>query len=174
MIDYEIIYSKRRTISIIVKKDGSVLFRAPYHTPKSKFEKLIIEHNDWIIKHQKRAIERTQADAKLTDEIIKILKKEAKERLIPMTEYFASILGVAYGKITITSAKTRFGSCSSKGNISYSFLLMQYPVQAQEYVVVHELCHRIHMDHSPAFYKKIESVLPDYKERKKLLKNIPK
>ena len=174
MIDYEIIYSTRRTISIIVKKDGSVLFRAPYHTPKSKFEKLIIEHNDWIIKHQKRAIERTQADAKLTDEIIKILKKEAKERLIPMTEYFASILGVAYGKITITSAKTRFGSCSSKGNISYSFLLMQYPVQAQEYVVVHELCHRIHMDHSPAFYKKIESVLPDYKERKKLLKNIPK
>ena len=79
-------------------------------------------------------------------------------------------MGVDYGHISITSAKTRFGSCSSKGNIAFSYRLMLYPEAAVDYVVVHELAHRKEMNHSRAFYKLIEEILPDYKQRRKLLK----
>jgi predicted metal-dependent hydrolase len=79
-------------------------------------------------------------------------------------------VGLKYGRITITGAKNRFGSCSSKGNIAFSYRLMLYPEAAIDYVVVHELAHLLEMNHSPAFYKIVESVMPDYKERRKLLK----
>ena len=97
--------------------------------------------------------------------------RDAKKYLTNKTEYFANIMGIKCGRITITSAKTRFGSCSSKGNISYSYRLMLYPEAAREYVVVHELSHVCEMNHSKRFYAIIERYLPDYKERKKLLKN---
>ena len=73
-------------------------------------------------------------------------------------------------RITITGARTRFGSCSSKDNLSFSYLLMLYPEAAREYVVVHELAHLSEMNHSKRFYAIIEKYMPDYKERKKLLK----
>ena len=82
-------------------------------------------------------------------------------------------MGIKYGRITITSAKKRFGSCSSKGNISYSYLLYLYPEAAREYVIVHELAHRVYMNHSPDFYRFIERYMPDYKLRKKLLSIAP-
>ena len=173
MLEYNVIYSIRRTISISFDKDGVLTVRAPKGTKKKRIEQILTEHTAWIEKHRDRAIKKAESEATLTDQKIKELKKAAKERLIPMTAYYASLLGVSYGRITITSAKTRFGSCSSAGNISYSYRLMRFPTEAQEYVVVHELCHLIHMNHSAAFYKKIESVLPDYKKRKALLKGIP-
>ena len=79
-------------------------------------------------------------------------------------------MGVKYGRITITSAKKRFGSCSSQGNISFSYRLMLYPEAAREYVVVHELAHLKVMNHSKDFYDVVASVLPDYKNRRRLLK----
>ena len=79
-------------------------------------------------------------------------------------------MGLKYGRITITGAKTRFGSCSSKGNISYSFRLMKYPEAAIDYVVVHELAHILELNHSEKFWNIVASVFPDYKERRKLLK----
>ena len=106
----------------------------------------------------------------LTDEKIKALRAEAKEYLKAKTEYYSQIMGLKCGRITITSAKTRFGSCSSKGNISYSYRLMLYPEQAREYVVVHELAHLLEMNHSKKFYAIIEKVMPDYKERRRMLK----
>lgn len=173
MLDYKVIYSVRRTVTLTFDKDGSLLLRAPIGTSKKRLDTIVREHAAWIEKHKIRAEKRNQADEALTEEDIAALKKQAKERLIPLTEYYAALLGVSFGKITITSAKTRFGSCSSAGNIAYSCRLMRYPQKAQEYVVVHELCHRFYMNHSAAFYKKIESILPDYKKRRALLKIIP-
>ncbi len=173
MFDYEVIYSKRRTISLSIGGDGRPILRAPIGTKKKRLEEILKKHADWIESHRERAIQRAEADESLTAERIAALKKAAQERLIPLTAHYARILGISYGRITITSAKTRFGSCSSRGNISYSYRLMRFPAAAQEYVVVHELCHRLHMNHSAAFYKAIESVLPDYKTRRKLLKAIP-
>jgi hypothetical protein len=97
-------------------------------------------------------------------------KKSAKAYFECKTKEYAHLMNLKYGRITITSAKTRFGSCSSKGNISYSYRLMLYPERAREYVVVHELAHLSEMNHSKRFYSIIEKILPDYKERKKALK----
>ena len=174
MREYKVIYSRRRTIAITFDKDGSLLLRAPIGTKKKRLESIIQDHAAWIDKHQARAIQKAAVEENLTPESILALKQAAKKQLIPLTEYYAKRLGVSYGKITITSAKTRFGSCSSDGNIAYSYRLMLFPSEAQEYVVVHELCHRIHMNHSSAFYKMIESILPNYRERRKLLKHIQK
>ncbi len=173
MIEYRVVYSDRRTVTITFDTDGTLLLRAPIGTKKVRLEAIIREHAVWIERHRDRAIKKASAEAELTKERVAILRRQAKERLPSLTAHYAALLGVSYGKITITSAKTRFGSCSSVGNISYSYRLMQYPPQAQEYVVVHELCHRVYMNHSPAFYKMIESILPDYKKRRALLKNIP-
>ena len=79
-------------------------------------------------------------------------------------------MGVSYGTVKITSAQKRFGSCSAKNNICFSYILMQYPIEAIEYVVVHELAHTVHHDHSKAFYALIEKYMPDYKQREKLLR----
>ena len=79
-------------------------------------------------------------------------------------------MGLKYGRITITSAKGRFGSCSSEGNISFSCRLMTYPEAARDYVVVHELAHLVEMNHSKRFYSIIEKYMPDYKIRKRMLK----
>ncbi len=173
MLEYKVIYSARRTVTLTFDKDGTLLLRAPIGMGKKQLETIVREHAAWIEKHKIRAKKRAKAEEALTEEYIATLKKMAKEHLVPLTAHYAKILGVSYGRVTITSAKTRFGSCSSKGNISYSYRLMRYPTEAWEYVVVHELCHRFYMDHSQAFYKKIESVLPDYKKRRLLLKNIP-
>ena len=106
----------------------------------------------------------------LTEEQIKELRRRARSVLTAKTEALAAVMGVHYNKITITSAKTRFGSCNSKGNISYSYRLMLYPEAAQDYVVVHELAHLVEMNHSPRFYAIVARYLPDYKQRAALLK----
>ena len=99
-----------------------------------------------------------------------MLKARAAEELIPLTERYAAQMGLSPRRVRITSAKSRFGSCGRDGNICYSWRLMLYPAAAREYVVVHELCHMRHFDHSRAFYALLGSVLPDYRARRALLK----
>ena len=79
-------------------------------------------------------------------------------------------MGLYPTQVRVTGAKTRFGSCSSQGHICFSWRLMQYPEEAIDYVVVHELAHLKHMNHSPAFHALVASVLPDHKQRRALLR----
>lgn len=167
-MEYEVIYSKRRTISLVIKS-GHLVVRAPFGTKPSKIKDLVDSHKSWI----EKGIVKTKLRAKsleMSKEEEKLLRKYAKAILPAKTEYYSKIMGLKYGRITITGAKTRFGSCSSKGNISYSFRLMKYPNEAIDYVVVHELAHLVEMNHSDRFWNVVASVLPDYKKRKKLLK----
>ncbi len=166
---YKVIYSNRRTVSLSIK-DENLIVRAPYGVTKTQIDKIIISHSKWIEKHIENQKCRKEKYGELTEEKIKLLRENAKQVLPNKAAYYAEIMGLKYGRITITGAKTRFGSCSAKGNISFSYLLMQYPEEAIDYVVVHELAHLKEMNHSAKFYKIVESVLPDYKERKKLLK----
>ena len=168
-MEYKVIYSNRRTISLSIK-DEKLIVRAPYGTLKSRIDSVVLEHSAWIMKHINKQKQRNETLGELTEDRIKALRRAAKEILPIKVEYYSRIMGLKYGRIAITSAKTRFGSCSSKGNLSFSYLLMLYPDSAIDYVVVHELAHLKEMNHSPRFYKIIEEVLPDYKERKKLLK----
>ena len=169
---YEVEYSKRKSISISVR-GGRVLVKAPMKTSDKTIEAVVFKHRAWIEKHLAKALEKERPEDSLTEEKIKLLKKEARAYLKEKTEYYSEIMGLKYSRITITSAKTRFGSCSSKGNISYSYRLMLYPEAAREYVVVHELAHLVHMNHSKEFYGIVERYLPDYKDRRKMLKRIP-
>ena len=168
-MDYKVVYSGRKTIALSVK-DGALVVKAPYGTKKTRIEKLISSHENWINKHIQKQKEKNAKYGNLSEERIAELRKIAKQILPAKVSYYAKIMGLKYGRITITSAKTRFGSCSSKGNIAFSYRLMMYPDAAIDYVVVHELAHLKEMNHSPAFYKVVASVLPDYKERIKLLK----
>ncbi len=168
-MEYQIVYSGRRTISLCIK-EGRLVVRAPYGTKKERIENVVSSHKDWIERHIESQAKRNEKYDGLTDEKIKLLRKAAKQILPIKTAHYSRIMGLKYGRITITGAKTRFGSCSSKGNISFSYRLMLYPEEAIDYVVVHELAHLVEMNHSKDFYRIVESVLPDYKERKKLLK----
>lgn len=168
-MEYEIIYSDRRTIALTIK-EGTLIVRAPRGAKRRDIEKLIKEHSAWIEKHLAVSKRKRELYSSLGEEDIKTLKRQAREVLPKKTAYFAALMNIDYGKIRITSARGRFGSCSSEGNISYSYRLMLYPEEAIDYVVVHELAHRRQMNHSPEFYKIVASVFPDYKKRAKLLK----
>ena len=169
----ELVRSRRKTIGIEVKSSNLIILRAPYHVSERDALDFVREHRDWIDKH----LERFSKDEKVlseTDKItidkVKALAEEAKKVLPPKVEKYASLLGVTYGRITIRNQKTRWGSCSSKGNLNFNCGLMLCPERVQDYLVVHELCHRKHMDHSKEFYRMIATVIPDYKECEKWLK----
>ena len=167
-MEYEVIYSKRRSVSLSVKS-GKVIVKSPLGFSEEKIRELVLKHSRWIEERLEAEKERCDLMSQISPKKEKELRQAAKLYLKSKTEYFSRVMGAKYGRITITGAKTRFGSCSSKGNISYSYLLMLYPEKAREYVVVHELAHLFEMNHSPRFYKIVEKYMPDYKERKKML-----
>ena len=98
-------------------------------------------------------------------------REQARRVLTEKTAYYAKLMGVTYGRISIRGQKTRWGSCSAKGNLNYNWKLMLCPEEVQDYVVVHELAHRREMNHSKAFYRIVEEILPDYRERMRWLKD---
>ncbi len=168
-MEYEIKYAKRKTVTLRVR-DAKLYVIAPYGTGADFIEELIYRHRKWIAGKIASQGARAEKLDNMTNKDIAAMKRAARAYLTALTEHYAKIMGAEYGKIRISSARTRFGSCSGEKNISYSYRLMLYPESAREYVVVHELAHTFEMNHSPRFYAIIEKVLPDYKERKKLLK----
>ena len=170
-----VIRSNRKTVAIQVNSDLSVTVRAPRSVSEKDIEEILKKKEAWISKHIekiKEAKERFEAEPteKLTREKVIALAEEALKVIPERVEYFAKVIGVTYGKITIRNQKTRWGSCSSKGNLNFNCLLMLAPPEVLDYVVVHELCHRRQMNHSKAFWLEVEKVLPDYKEARKWLK----
>ncbi len=167
-MEYQLAFSNRKTISISVK-NGVLLVKAPFGTPRSTMDKVCEKHRKWILNR----LEKSRAELQkppLSAAEIKTLKEEAKLYFSETSRHFSKIMGLKFGRIKITSAKTRFGSCSSSRNICFSYLLMLFPEEAREYVVVHELAHIKEMNHSKKFYDIIERYMPDYKLRKRMLK----
>ena len=170
-----VIRSNRKTVAIQVNSDRSVTVRAPRSASEKDIEEILKKKKAWISKHIekiKETKERFEADPtdKLTREKVIARAEEALKVIPERVEYFAKVIGVTYGKITVRNQKTRWGSCSSKGNLNFNCLLMLAPPEVLDYVVVHELCHRKQMNHSKAFWLEVEKVLPDYKEARKWLK----
>lgn len=169
-MEYTLVRSKRKTVALQINAEGELIVRAPMLYSERKIKILVEEHREWIENKKEESIERKRNHPELSKEEIVAYKKQAKALLPALTKKFAAVMGVEYGTVKITSAQKRFGSCSGKNNICYSYILMQYPIEAIEYVVVHELAHTVHHDHSRAFYDMIAEYLPDYKQREKLLK----
>lgn len=168
MTEYEILRSNRRTISLEVRPDGRVLIRAPRAMPKKEIDAFAAKHADWLEGAKKRVEERS-AFHDMTDRRRDELTAAARDYLPKRTAHWAEIMGVSPAGVRITDAKTRFGSCSPKNRICYSFRLMAYPPEAVDYVIVHELAHILQKNHSPRFYAEVQKILPDWRERKKLL-----
>ena len=171
--EIKVIRSSRKTMVLEIIKDGMILVRAPYRMPESEIRRFIQEKSDWIEKHVQRIEERQRTLPPVEGLTMKDIRKLADQAsvVIPKrVEYFAEKIPVTYGRITIRNQKTRWGSCSSKGNLNFNCLLMLAPPEVLDYVVVHELCHRKEMNHSERFWREVENILPDYRERKKWLK----
>ena len=170
-----IIRSSRRTLSLQVKNDGQVIVRAPKHVTLQEIAAFVRKNSAWLHKHLEKVRKEKELNAAspvqpLTMEDIQKLADEALRVIPGRVAHFAPLVGVTYGRITVRNQRTRWGSCSSKGNLNFNCLLMLAPPGILDYVVVHELCHRKEMNHSPKFWAEVAKVMPDYKERQKWLR----
>ncbi len=171
-ITYEWVKSNRKTIAIQIKEDGRVVVRTPYSMSRVKAEQFIEERRDWILKNQKALKEKQDQKMVITQEMRKAGVEKAMEIFPKRVAYYARLMGISYGRITIREQKTRWGSCSGRGNLNFNWKLTLMPPEILDYVVVHELAHRKEMNHSRDFWKIVEQVLPDYQKRRKRLKEL--
>lgn len=169
-MEYQWVRSNRKTTAIQINEKGDIIVRSPYSVSRRKVEQMLREKQDWIEKHQKAIKERENSRREMTEQERREGIERAKQILPARIQYYAKIMGVTYGKVTLREQKTRWGSCSSKGNLNFNWKLALMPDEILDYVVVHELAHRMEMNHSDKFWKIVENVLPDYRERRKWLK----
>ena len=169
----EIIKSKRKSIGFEIKEAGRLIVRVPFSMSRDQIFREMEKNRDWIEKHMLIVQEREKEREKLpkfTGEEVEKMVEEALTTIPPKVQEYAAVLGVSYGRITIRNQKSRWGSCSAKGNLNFNCLLVKVPEDVRDYVIIHELCHRMEMNHSKKFWKLVKDVLPDYRERRKWLK----
>lgn len=174
-IPYEIIRSKRKSYGISVAPGGKVTVRMPLKGSERFAVSMVEEKRDWIAKNYLKMLaispKPSQKEKTPYERRLEAPYREAAKEYIPKrVAYYAGLLAIDYNTITIRDQKTRWGSCSSKGNLSFSWRLILAPPKVLDYVVVHELCHRMEMNHSPRFWALVESIMPDYKTHRKWLK----
>lgn len=171
-LEYTLIKSRRKTISLEVREDGLIV-RAPNRTSKREADAFVQKHEKWIEKKREQIAlrkAREQATPKLSDEELDALAQQAREVIPARVAYYAQLMGVTYGRITLRCQKTRWGSCSAKKNLNFNILLMLTPPEVLDSVVVHELCHLRQMNHSPQFYTQVYAVYPEYDRWNRWLK----
>lgn len=164
--EVSVIRSGRKTVSIQVKPN-EVIIRAPMRMKEKEIEKFVESKRNWIEKHLKSLSEKQKALENIepySDEEIRSFIKKAKEIIPNKVEFYAEKIGVTYNRITIRCQRTRWGSCSSKGNLNFNCLLVLLPDEIIDSVIVHELCHRKHMNHSAKFYEEVEKIFPEYRK----------
>ena len=159
---YEIIRSRRRTLAAQIK-NGHLMIRAPLYASDAAIKDFVRRHERWAEKHL-AAAQALDAVEPLTAEELLRLKEQAKAVIPQRVAYYAPLIGVSYGHITIRAQRSRWGSCSGKGNLNFNCLLLLTPPEVIDSVVVHELCHRKEMNHSPGFYAEVLRVYPDYQK----------
>lgn len=169
-MEYTLIRSKRKTLAIEITREAKLVVRAPMRCPQREIDRFLQQKEQWIVLHMTRMQARRENHPEPSADEEAALRAKAKALLPPLVAHYAALMGVVPTGITITGARTRFGSCSPKNRLSFSFRLMDYPMDAIVYVVVHELAHILHKNHGPDFYKEIERILPDWQARNALLK----
>ena len=184
IIEIPIIRSKRKTLGLEVKYDGTVNARVPMRAPREIIERFIREHEAWIVrKRQEWSLAGNKDDmageygvnaidpSRILPAVeTKEGKAKIRQYIEKQVEYYAGLMGVTYGRISMRNQKTRWGSCSSQGNLNFNNRLLFVPEELVDYVIVHELAHRKEMKHSNAFWNVVARYLPDYKERRRKLK----
>lgn len=171
----KIVKSNRKTFSLEVKRDGSVILRAPIFASNRQIEEFYNKNKAWLEKHiieNEKRTEESRFYPAFTEDEIKALKARAKQYIPKRVEYWAEIIGVKYNSVSIRAQKTRWGSCSSKGNLNFNCLLMLTDTEAIDYVIIHELCHIKELNHSKHFWLLVETYMPNYKEVQKRIKSM--
>ena len=166
--------SKRKTIQIEINENLDIIVRAPNRMSKSSIQRFIDDHSEWIDKHMelmRKKLSEEKNVRKLSLIEFNELVNSARTVIPARVRYYAELIGVDYGRVTVRNQKTRWGSCSTKGNLNFNVALMRAPIEVLDYVVVHELCHRIEMNHSKRFWSEVERVMPDYRVHRKWLKD---
>ena len=167
-----VIRSSRKTIGLEIGPKGLVV-RVPRYASDSEIDAFLRQHRRWIETHAARfALREAEAAQvpKLSAQELADLAGRAKAVFAERAAHFAPLVGVEYGRITVRAQRTRWGSCSAKGNLNFNCLLLLAPPEVLDSVVVHELCHRKEMNHSSRFYAEVLRVFPDYRERHQWLK----
>ena len=177
-ISVEVIYSSRRTMGLEVTADCRVKARVPNRTADAVVEKFVKERAGWIAekyllqkaRQEKQKLARGTRDYEQNPALEARYRELARAVIGQRVSYFAAKMGVTYGRISIRDQKTRWGSCSGRGNLNFNWKLVLMPPEVLDYVVVHELAHRKQMNHSPLFWAEVGRVLPDYESRRRWLK----
>lgn len=175
-MNYQIVYSNRKTIAIVVTVNNEIIVKAPRHLSRKELNRYVEEKQSWIesmLQQNQINYDEFLGLSIQPEEIIQA-KQQAKQIITKKVEVYARQLGVTYGSITIRSQKTRWGSCSSKGNLNFNWKICLAPEGVINYLVVHELAHRKEMNHSKNFYRVIATILPNYQESEQWLKQYGK
>ncbi len=168
---HKIIRSRRRTMALQITDEGFLVVRAPVFVSDAKILSFIRQESAWIEKRIRRALERAKtAPAPLTAEEEKKLKDLARDAFIERACLYAGKMGVTFEKIKLSSAKTRWGSCSPKNNLNFNWRLIQAPTEILDYVVIHELAHLLERNHSPRFWAQVARYCPHYKTARRWLR----
>ena len=172
-IKYVIKKSKRRSISLEIQGDCSILVKAPWFSTEKEIIEFIETKRSWILKH----IEQTKRQNELAGNIgpfdekrIRAIKRQARKIIPERVRLYAERAGITYGRIFIRLQKTCWGSCSAEGNLNFNCLLVLMPQEVMDSIIVHELCHRHHMNHSKEFYEEVYALFPEYKKWNKWIK----
>lgn len=168
--EYTILRSRRKTIAIQITPAGQVLVRCPLGMSKRQIQQFVDSKREWICTHLTRIVQ-TPVLPPFSEEEIKEMVQWAKDTLPERVAFWAARAGVTYDRITIRRQHSRWGSCSSKGNLNFNCLLALVPEAVLDYIIVHELCHRRHMNHSPVFWAEVARLLPDYPQARAWLRD---
>ena len=156
--------SDRKTLGLEVKPTGEVLARVPAHLPDRVIEKCS------LVKEREK--HKSVTTFPPYDEFSRKERDEIKEKITQRVQYYSLKMDVTYNRVSVRNQKTRWGSCSSKGNLNFNYRLFYLPEELLDYVVVHELAHRRHMNHSKDFWQEVKRFFPDYKKCRKQLKEV--
>ena len=169
----EVRLSKRKSVAIKITADMQIVVFVPLYVSDNEIERMVISKSKWIDEHmlkvQSTVDERSKLE-KITFEQIKELADQAVEYIPKRVKYYAEKENFVYNKITIKNLVSRWGSCSTKGNLNFNCLLMLTPDYVIDYIVVHELCHLREMNHSEKFWAEVEKIMPDYQRAELWLK----
>ncbi len=172
MLEYELVRSKRKTLALYVRRDGRIEVRAPLRTSRAYIDDFVLKKRDWIdsTRNKLQARQTAKKVVRITAKEEARYKKQAKAYLEMKCVHFSRIMGLSPGDVKINSAKTRWGSCNRKGGINFTYRLLFVPEELLDYVVVHEMAHLKEMNHSGRFWSVVEQTMPDYKARRKRLR----
>ncbi len=164
--------SDRRSITATASEGGILVVRTPRWMSDSYVREFILERSSRICDMLDKRAALEEYEHYLAASAEKLT--EAAKRLLPeRVRHFSALMGVTPIAVKINGAKTRFGSCSSKGSINFSYRLMAYSDKAVDYVVIHELAHLLYMDHGAKFWATVERYMPSYRAARSELRAIP-